>query len=97
MEDELHHEARIKMHSTTSQALDIGKQMNAKYIILTHFSQRYARVPRIPDDMDNNVGIAFDNMKVSKLTTDFVLGVYRLCWKTFLIENQCYFIFIFSM
>ncbi|XP_044732048.1 ribonuclease Z, mitochondrial isoform X2 [Chrysoperla carnea] len=65
MEDELHHEARIKMHSTTSQALDIGKQMNAKYIILTHFSQRYARVPRIPDDMDNNVGIAFDNMKVT--------------------------------
>ncbi|KOB75168.1 Ribonuclease Z-like protein [Operophtera brumata] len=40
MEDELAQEARTKMHSTTSQAIDIGRQMNARYTLLTHFSQR---------------------------------------------------------
>lgn len=67
MEDELEHEAKIKMHSTTSQAIQIGKDMNAKFILLTHFSQRYARVPRISVNIANNVGIAFDNMHVSNL------------------------------
>lgn len=65
MEDELAHEAIIKMHSTTSQAIDIGKRMNAKHILLTHFSQRYAKLPRFNDNFAENVGIAFDNMQVS--------------------------------
>ncbi|XP_018570801.1 ribonuclease Z, mitochondrial [Anoplophora glabripennis] len=64
MEDELAHEAVIKMHSTTSQAIDIGKRMNAKHILLTHFSQRYAKLPRFNDNFAENVGIAFDNMQV---------------------------------
>ncbi|XP_050346444.1 ribonuclease Z, mitochondrial [Nymphalis io] len=68
MEDELAGEARIKMHSTTSQAINIGREMNAKYTILTHFSQRYARLPRLNAHIlnDNNtVGIAFDNMQIT--------------------------------
>ncbi|XP_057654659.1 ribonuclease Z, mitochondrial isoform X1 [Diorhabda carinulata] len=65
MEDELAQEAIIKMHSTTSQAIEIGNRMNAKNIILTHFSQRYAKLPRFNDKFGDNVGIAFDNMKVS--------------------------------
>ncbi|XP_074040729.1 ribonuclease Z isoform X2 [Leptinotarsa decemlineata] len=65
MEDELSHEAVIKMHSTTSQAIDVGIKMNAKNIILTHFSQRYARLPRFNENFNNNVGVAFDNMQVS--------------------------------
>ncbi|XP_063361826.1 ribonuclease Z, mitochondrial [Cydia amplana] len=67
MEDELADEARIKMHSTTSQAIEIGRKMNAKYTVLTHFSQRYARLPRINTHIFNehNVGIAFDNMQVT--------------------------------
>lgn len=63
MEDELHEEAVYKMHSTVSQAINMGKKMNAKFTMLTHFSQRYAKVPKI-DVLDNNVGIAFDNMCV---------------------------------
>lgn len=69
MEDELAHEAIIKMHSTTSQAIEIGKNMNAKNILLTHFSQRYAKLPRFNDNFSNNVGIAFDNMQV-KLSSE---------------------------
>lgn len=65
MEDELSQEAVIKMHSTTSQAIDIGHRMQAKYILLTHFSQRYAKLPRFNDNFTENVGIAFDNMTVS--------------------------------
>ncbi|XP_014276351.1 ribonuclease Z, mitochondrial isoform X1 [Halyomorpha halys] len=65
MEDDLVHEARAKMHCTTSEAIEVGKKMNAKHIILTHFSQRYAKLPRIVgNDLGNNVGVAFDNMKV---------------------------------
>lgn len=48
MEDDLAEEAQIKMHSTISQAIQQGKAMNAKHIILTHFSQRYAKLPRLP-------------------------------------------------
>ncbi|KRT80632.1 hypothetical protein AMK59_5821 [Oryctes borbonicus] len=64
MEDELAGEAVVKMHSTTSQAITIGKEMNAKYILLTHFSQRYAKLPRFNENFDDNIGIAFDNMHV---------------------------------
>jgi len=65
MEDELKHEAELKMHSTTTEAIDIGKKMRAKFILLTHFSQRYSKVPKINGDLEQNVGIAFDNMRVS--------------------------------
>lgn len=67
MEDELADEARIKMHSTTTQAIGVGKQMDAKFTVLTHFSQRYARLPRLNANILNDnktVGIAFDNMQV---------------------------------
>lgn len=65
MEDELAQEARSKMHCTTSQAIEVGKKMRAKHVILTHFSQRYAKLPRIVgDNFGDNIGVAFDNMKV---------------------------------
>ncbi|XP_058824529.1 ribonuclease Z, mitochondrial [Topomyia yanbarensis] len=65
MEDELEAEARIKMHSTLSQAIKQGERMNAKYTLLTHFSQRYAKIPRIESTLGTNLGIAFDNMEVT--------------------------------
>lgn len=66
MENELVLEARKKMHSTLSQAIDQGKKMNAKYTLLTHFSQRYAKLPRFENSrLEENVGIAFDNMEVT--------------------------------
>lgn len=63
MEDELWEDARMKTHSTTSQAIEVGKKMNAQHTLLTHFSQRYAKVPLL-DDLPVRVGIAFDNMTV---------------------------------
>nr|XP_045597729.1 ribonuclease Z, mitochondrial-like isoform X1 [Procambarus clarkii] len=63
MEDELEEDARIKTHCTTSQAIQVGRDMNARYIVLTHFSQRYSKVPLLKD-LPAQVGIAFDNMKI---------------------------------
>lgn len=65
MEDELVEEARRKRHSTVSEAIEQGRKMNAKYTILTHFSQRYAKIPRINTALAENVGVAFDNMEVT--------------------------------
>ncbi|KAF2442694.1 hypothetical protein P171DRAFT_486680 [Karstenula rhodostoma CBS 690.94] len=44
-DDELKGDAIAKKHSTTSEALAIGAQMDAKAVVLTHFSQRYQKIP----------------------------------------------------
>lgn len=38
-------DARIKKHSTTSEAIGVGVAMGARRILLTHFSQRYQKLP----------------------------------------------------
>ncbi|XP_011146096.1 ribonuclease Z, mitochondrial isoform X2 [Harpegnathos saltator] len=69
MEDDLVKEAKLKYHSTVSQAIEMGEQMRSKFTLLTHFSQRYAAIPYLPqsenDSRLRNVGIAYDNMQVS--------------------------------
>lgn len=50
--------------STTSQAIGVGVRMNAGFTMLTHFSQRYAKVPLFSPGFNEKVGIAFDHMKV---------------------------------
>uniref|UniRef100_A0A8C9VFG2 Zinc phosphodiesterase ELAC protein 2 n=1 Tax=Scleropages formosus TaxID=113540 RepID=A0A8C9VFG2_SCLFO len=66
LEDGMEEEAKQKRHSTISQAIDIGMKMNAKFIMLNHFSQRYPKIPLISADSGDRVGISFDHMKVSK-------------------------------
>ena len=48
--------------------------MNAKFILLTHFSQRYSKVPFLDLPNTENIGIAFDNMSVSGQTV-IITGV----------------------
>jgi len=67
-------DALDKMHCTTDEAISIGKRMNAKFILLTHFSQKWSKVPEFvlewserghgDDSKYENVGIAFDHMSV---------------------------------
>lgn len=64
MEDDLAEEAIVKTHSTTSQAIEVGERMGAKFTLLTHFSQRYAKLPLISDKFHGSVGCAFDHMLV---------------------------------
>merc|ERR1712238_521896 len=46
-EDGMEADAVLKRHSTVGEALQIGFKMNAKAVVLTHFSQRYPKIPPI--------------------------------------------------
>ena len=43
-DDDMRSEAIAKKHSTTGEALAVAKEMSAKCVVLTHFSQRYPKV-----------------------------------------------------
>lgn len=65
LEDTLATSAATKKHSTVTQAIEQGRAMNAKYTLLTHFSQRYRNLLPITDHlMDSSIGVAFDNMEI---------------------------------
>ena len=46
-DDILAGDAEAKRHSTTREAIAVGLEMRAKRIILTHFSQRYSKIPTL--------------------------------------------------
>jgi ribonuclease Z len=48
LEDEEAADAEAKGHSTFGQAIDAGRRMGARYVILNHFSQRYPKIPKLP-------------------------------------------------
>ena len=56
--------AKKKRHCTTGEAISVGKQMNVDYTLLTHFSQRYPRVPYLSHQSLSPVGVAFDMMRI---------------------------------
>lgn len=65
LEDTLASSAATKKHSTVTQAIEQGRAMNAKYTLLTHFSQRYRNLLPIKDHLlDSSIGVAFDNMEI---------------------------------
>jgi ribonuclease Z len=53
-----------KKHSTTSEAIESGKKMNAYRVILNHFSQRYPKIPVFSTNYNEKTCIAFDLMKI---------------------------------
>jgi ribonuclease Z len=57
-DDELAGDAKAKKHSTTSEALGVGAQMDAKAVVLTHFSQRYQKIPVLQTVTDGEAGEA---------------------------------------
>jgi len=67
VEESLTSFARDHFHSTVPEAIDVGRKMNANFTILTHFSQRYVKMPLIPESEINNnkIGIAYDFMRVT--------------------------------
>ncbi|XP_063444670.1 zinc phosphodiesterase ELAC protein 2-like [Mytilus trossulus] len=67
-------DAAKKRHSTVKQAIEVGIQMQAKFQMLTHFSQRYKRIPLVEHkEFHNKFGLAYDFMKV-KLSDAEVLN-----------------------
>jgi ribonuclease Z len=68
-DSEMLEDASRKKHSTVAGAIDVGRRMNAKHVILTHFSQRYPRLPVLKGEAAantpmNNVSVSFDFMTV---------------------------------
>ncbi|GMF34828.1 unnamed protein product [Phytophthora fragariaefolia] len=43
-EDDLTKEAKDKAHCTMAEAIEVGRQANARHLLLTHFSQRYPKM-----------------------------------------------------
>ncbi len=60
--DELAQDAAMKSHSTTSEAVQVGRDMQARCTLLTHFSQRYPKIPVLDDA--SVLAVAFDFMRV---------------------------------
>jgi len=85
-EDGMEEDAVLKRHSTVGEAMDVASKMNAKSLILTHFSQRYPKIPplnnkkAIGEEDGNNemrkkrkdmpIVFAFDFMKLTPNTVD---------------------------
>ncbi|GKV16213.1 hypothetical protein SLEP1_g26888 [Rubroshorea leprosula] len=64
-EDGLVEEAIAKNHSTTKEAIEMGNSAGAYRIILTHFSQRYPKIPVFDDTHMHKTCIAFDMMNIN--------------------------------
>ncbi|CAL1400324.1 unnamed protein product [Linum trigynum] len=64
-EDGLMEEAVARNHSTTKEAIEVGDSAGAYRIILTHFSQRYPKIPVFDDAHMHKTCIAFDMMSVN--------------------------------
>ncbi|KAL7526675.1 hypothetical protein ACHAXR_002120, partial [Thalassiosira sp. AJA248-18] len=67
-------DAVLKRHSTVGEAIDIASKMNAKSLVLTHFSQRYPKIPPLKKTKDEGktkeipIAFAFDFMRLTPNT-----------------------------
>jgi len=65
-EDEYKVQAKMKKHTTSSEALSVIKSAKPWRAILTHFSARNAHLPEIlPQYQKLKVMIAFDQMRLN--------------------------------
>ncbi|XP_030969986.1 tRNAse Z TRZ4, mitochondrial-like isoform X2 [Quercus lobata] len=64
-EDGMVDEAIARNHSTTMEAIEVGDSAGAYRIILTHFSQRYPKIPIFDETHMHKTCIAFDMMSVN--------------------------------
>ena len=82
-------DCKMKKHSTFTEAVETVKKANAKFAILTHFSQRYSKFP-IFDEFENegNVGCAWDFMSVSPKTFKYINCIYQAVNERFPEELQ---------
>ncbi|PIA64794.1 hypothetical protein AQUCO_00100337v1, partial [Aquilegia coerulea] len=64
-EDGMVEEAIARNHSTTKEAIDVGDSAGAYRIILTHFSQRYPKIPVFDETHMHKTCIGFDLMSIN--------------------------------
>ena len=71
-EDSLLDEAIAKRHSITKEAVESGAACGAYRVLLTHFSQRYPKIPVFDDSYTDRTAIAFDLMSVNIADVHFL-------------------------
>eukprot|EP01071_Lankesteria_metandrocarpae_P007229 Lankesteria_metandrocarpae@DN4620_c0_g1_i2.p1 len=64
-DDGMEEEAVSRKHSTVGEAVDIGRRSNCKNLILTHFSQRYPKVPIISNAKDKELATSSEDTATS--------------------------------
>ncbi|CCE64343.1 hypothetical protein TPHA_0H01370 [Tetrapisispora phaffii CBS 4417] len=68
LDNELVEDAIQKRHCTINEAIEVSNTMNARKLILTHFSQRYPKLPQMDRNIEikaNEYCFAFDGFIVS--------------------------------
>lgn len=58
-------EAIARNHSTTKEAIDVGNSAGVYRNVLTHFSQRYPKIPVVDETHMHKTCIAFDMMSIN--------------------------------
>lgn len=85
-EDGMEEEAVLKRHSTVGEALSVARRMRAKAVILTHFSQRYPRIPPLQQmsmKEERPIVFAFDFVRLTPKTISVaakLTGAMRLLY-----------------
>lgn len=64
-DNDLLDEALNKRHSTTREAVTAGASAGAFRTILTHFSQRYPKMPVVDESFTDRTCVAFDMMSLN--------------------------------
>ncbi|KAL8704760.1 MAG: hypothetical protein Q9201_002107 [Fulgogasparrea decipioides] len=62
-DDQMQNDAEAKKHSTMSEAVGVAQAMGAKRLILTHFSQRYQKIPDL--SALDKIEVRFDDAEIS--------------------------------
>lgn len=91
LENQLLEDAVKKKHCTINEAIGVSNKMNARKLILTHFSQRYPKLPQL----DNNIDVmarefcfAFDSMIVDYEKIGEQQRIFPLLNKAFVEEKE---------
>lgn len=81
LEDDKPDVAADKGHSTFSQAIDIGRSIGAKHILLNHFSQRYPKLPKSKVTSVHAGGEADGERSVVSISYDFMSVKIGQMWR----------------
>ena len=79
-------EAIKKHHSTTEEAIGVGNSAGVYRVILTHFSQRYPKIPVFDEAHMHKTCIAFDLMSINMADLPVLPKV--LPYLTMLFKNE---------
>lgn len=90
LENELQSEAKAKRHCTINEAIGVANEMQTKKLILTHFSQRYPKLPEISNSVvpEAAFSYAFDGMIVNYKDIENQQKIFEELNKAFPAEDE---------